>query len=531
MVLRFFNGAFKSQSKESDIIISMRKTLNIDLLLIIILVFVAIGVQFIFLNPPILSDQMEYYITAVRFPHLPDNPNIGSMRIGLELPVALLYRIFGTSEVAYYTVPILSAALLSLSIYFIGKSLFSRRVGFFSGLWVIFIPNLIQDAGHLLPDLPATACSAAAFAVLYTYFGDKQQKRDYTSRGSLFIFILAGLLFGWSYLVKEYLAILFLLIPLVFWILDIPYRHLIPVAVSMLLMYSIEVAVGIIYYQNPLIRFLAASPRETTGEIQKDVSRIVNYFALLLVKDGGEGILTLMGFGVLNSLVRSFKKQKSHIFLLSWVLLIYVLFTIAGLLPVIFKWEGIVLLRLHKFRYWVPILPPLVISAVAMLDAFLAWIKGLLPKIRISENVFISFFLVVFLSVTAGYGINSIKNDPDFIRNGADQYLELRAYLKANDNPDDIIWIDRDNKRAFERILPMYIRNPFGKLIWHGSTKYINTENLYLRAEEIDQGYIIVDRDFMTPSSSLPSYLYDAPDNWQLVFESENKKLALYKVD
>ena len=127
----------------------MRKIYKTDLVSIIILVFIAIGVQLVFLNPPILSDQMEYYITAVRFPHLPTNPNIGSMRIGLELPVAVLYRIFGTSEVAYYTVPILSAALLSFSIYLIGKSLFSRRVGFFSGLWVVFIPNLIQDAGHL----------------------------------------------------------------------------------------------------------------------------------------------------------------------------------------------------------------------------------------------------------------------------------------------------------------------------------------------------------------------------------------------
>jgi len=512
-------------------ITAMQKTLKNDLVFIIFLVFVAVGVQFLFLNPPILSDQMEYYITAIRFPHLPDNPNIGSMRIGLELPVAVLYRIFGTSEVAYYTVPILSAALLSVSIYLIGKNLFSRRVGFFSGLWVIFIPNLVQDAGHLLPDLPATACSAAAFALLFTYFGNKQHKRDFASKGSLVIFILAGFLFGWSYLIKEYLAILFLLIPLVFWMLEIPYRQLIPLAISMLLMYGIEVAVGIIYYQNPLIRFLAASPRETTGEIQKDVSRIINYFALLLIKDGGEGILTLMGLGVLNSLVWSFKKQKSHIFLLSWVLLIYVLFTIAGLLPVIFNWEGIVLLRLHKFRYWVPILPPLVIGAVAMLDAFFVWIKRSLPQLRISENSFVSIFLAVFLSLTAARGINSIKNDPDFIRNGADQYLELRAYFQEHDNPEDIIWIDRDNKRAFERILPMYIRNPFGKLIWHGSTKYINTANLYLRAEEIDQGYLIVDRDFMTPSSSLPSYLYDAPEDWQLVFESDNKKLALYKVD
>ncbi|MDK2981113.1 MAG: hypothetical protein PWQ55_1460 [Chloroflexota bacterium] len=509
----------------------MRKTLKTDLFLIIVLVIVAISVQFIFLNPPILSDQMEYYITAVRFPHLPETPNIGSMRIGLELPVAVLYRIFGTSEVAYYTVPLLSAAVLAVSLYLIGKSLFSRRIGFFSGLFITFIPNLIQDAGHLLPDLPATACSAAAFAVLFTYFGDRSHPRDYSARSSRWMFILAGLLFGWSYLVKEYLAILFLLIPLVFWILDIPFRHLIPVALSMLLMYGVEVAVGIIYYHNPLIRFLAASPRETTGEIQKDVNRIVTYFALLLNKESGQGILGLMVLGILNSLVQSFRKQKSHIFLLSWILLIYVLFTFAGLLPVIFKWQDIVLLRLHKFRYWVPILPPLVIGAVAALDAFFVWLKGKLTGLHLSHPAFVSLLLALTLSLAIAPGIHAISNDPDFIRNGADQYLELRSYLKANDNPDAIIWIDRDNKRAFERILPMYVRNPFGKLIWHGSTKYINTDNLYLRADEIDQGYIIVDRDFMTADSALPSYLYDPPAGWQKVFESQNHKLALFKVD
>ncbi len=187
------------------------------------------------------------------------------------------------------------------------------------------------------------------------------------------------------------------------------------------------------------------------------------------------------------------------------------------------------LLRLYKFRYWVPILPPLVIGAVATLDAFFVWLKAKLTGLRLSQQVLVPLLLALSLSLAIAPGIHSISNDPDFIRNGADQYLELRSYLKANDNADDVIWIDRDNKRAFERILPMYVRNPFGKLIWHGSTKYINTDNLYLRADEIDQGYIIVDRDFMTADSSLPSYLYDPPAEWQMVFESQNHKLALLK--
>ncbi len=512
-------------------IIPMRKIIQSDLSIIIILFILALGVQFYFLNPPILSDQMEYYWTAIHFPHLPSNPNIGSMRIGLELPVAILYRIFGSSEAAYYTVPLFSYALLSISIYFIGKSLFSKRIGFFAALWTIFIPNLVQDAGHLLPDVPATACSAAAFAVLFTYFSKNSPKRDFSSPRSRIIFILAGLLFGWSYLVKEYLAILFVLIPLVFWMLNIPYRHLIPVAVSMLAMYGLEVAIGIIYYHNPLIRFLAANPRETTGEIQKDIYHIVNYFALLLIKAGGEAIVAIMGLGIVNAIIGTFKKQKQYIFLLGWILLIYILFTIAGLLPVIFNWEGVVLLRLHKFRYWVPILPPLVIAGTAVLDGIFSWLYSHLAAIKISENVFVPMLIVLTLLLATSHGILTIQSDPDFIRNGKDHYLELREYLNTHDNPQDIIWIDRDNKRAFERILPMYIRSPFGKLLWHGSFKYINTDQLYLRADEITQGYIIVDRDFMTAKiGDVPEYLYNPPSNWHVAFESKNKKIALFAV-
>jgi hypothetical protein len=509
----------------------MHKSLRRDIPIIIILFILAIAIQLYFLNPPILSDQMEYYITAVRFPHLPSNPNIGSMRIGLELPVAVLYRIFGSAEVSYYTFPLLSFAVLSISIYLIGRHLFSRRVGLLSALWIMFIPNLLQESGHLLPDVPATACSAAAFSLLFTFFGDKQNRRDLSSRGSTFLLILAGLFFGWSYLVKEYLAILFFLIPMVFWMLEIPYRRMLPVAIAMLAMYGLEVLTGIIYYSNPLIRFLAASPRETEGGIHKDVIKIMTFFGRLLNKSGGEGFLIVMLAGLGNSIYESIKKNKSYLFLLSWILLIYVLFTFAGLLPVIFDWEEIVLMRLHKFRYWIPILPPLVIAGVAFLDKIFTFISSKFKQSEPIKNRFVQSAVVIILCLTSMRGLAVIRDYPDFIRNGYDHYQELRQFLKENDDQIDLIWIDRDNKRSFERILPMYIRGPFGNLIWHGQTKYINTNSLYLRAEEIVDGYIIIDRDFMVPEyNDVPQYLADYPDNWELAFESENEKIALYAV-
>jgi hypothetical protein len=77
---------------------SLRNFFKSDLAIIILIAILALAVQLFFLNPPILSDQMEYYVTALRLPRLPSNPNIGSMRIGLELPVAFLYRIFAVPK-------------------------------------------------------------------------------------------------------------------------------------------------------------------------------------------------------------------------------------------------------------------------------------------------------------------------------------------------------------------------------------------------------------------------------------------------
>jgi len=78
----------------------------------------------------------------------------------------------------------------------------------------------------------------------------------------------------------------------------------------------------------------------------------------------------------------------------------------------------------------------------------------------------------------------------------------------------------------------MYIHDFWGKQIWDGRYKYLNTKQQYLRAEEINEGFVIVDRDFYnTTFYEVPKYLEQPPETWQEVFESENKEIALYAVN
>ena len=493
----------------------------------------SVFIQILFLSPPILSDQMEYYFTATRFPYLPVQPNHWSLRIGLILPVAVLYRIFGHAEITYYCLPFVSMTLLPIGVYFLGSKLFNRRTGFFSALWIFSIPNLMLESGQLLPDIPATACIVAGFAMLVAS-RDLQKNTDsrITERKTFWFLFLTGALFGWAYLIKEYYVIFVLLIPLAFWAFEIPCRNLIPVCAGFLIVFGIEAIFGLIYYDNPFIRFSTANPRETWGFIEKDALKIINYFPFLLGRYGGEGAAILGGIGVVNSFIQICRKNKIHIFLISWVLLIYCFFTLIGLLPAIFSWEDTVLLRLHKFRYWILILPPIIIAGVAAVENCLLKI---FQKLKINHDIvepLVGGLLFIFLAVSGSRGIFSVYDDPNLIRNGADHYLELRNYLEENNSPDDVIWINRENKMAFDRILPMYTRNFWGRIIWDGSFKYLNTDGLFLRAEEISFGKVIIDRYFFNPEFyPIPDYLVNPPESWKMVFESENQEIAIYSVD
>jgi hypothetical protein len=94
-----------------------------------------------------------------------------------------------------------------------------------------------------------------------------------------------------------------------------------------------------------------------------------------------------------------------------------------------------------------------------------------------------------------------------------------------------VIWINRDNFIAYDRILPIYAHDFFGRKIWDGQYKYLNYGNEYIPSENITYGKVIIDRERFDPAfRGLPEYLSNIPDNWRLVFESTNKKIAIYEV-
>jgi hypothetical protein len=227
-----------------------------------------------------------------------------------------------------------------------------------------------------------------------------------------------------------------------------------------------------------------------------------------------------------------FRRDWKFSFLAVWVFITYGVFTTAGLLPVLFSWEGEVLLRLHKFRYWILILPPLFIAGGAGLEWVIQWLLIRTGSLKKGREIAVSTLLGILFIFSMIVAMLGIHDFPNLIRNGADHYLELREFLEDHADRDDLIWINRDSKVAFERILPIYREDFFGDSIWSGETKYLNTDGQYLREDELTEGWIIIDRYFFkTDFQRIPEYLENPPENWVLVFESENKEIAIYEVN
>lgn len=502
-------------------------------LTIIFLFIASIFVQYYFINPIVFSDQMEYFRSAVIFPKFSENPSHWNLRLGLIIPVSILFRMFGYAEFTYYLIPVLCMAFLITLVFLLGETLFNYRVGLMSAFWMLFMPGIYLESGHLLPDIPATCCMLAGLTLLIINNKSKNKDKPSSSRKIFILYILSGAFFGWSYLIKEYFLFFFILVPIYFLISKIPIRYLFAFLAGAFLVAFFELFIGFIIYQNPFIRFDAISPRDIWGHVEKDIGIIVSYLPSILNRNGNNLTFLLALISIIGSIPQILKKNKELLFLLAWVVLIYGFYTGLGLLPVIFNWEKKVLLRPFISRYWIPIFPPLIISGIAIIEMkMLSILKKIKVKIQFSN--FITYCLLFFMIIISGFwGYYQIKDDENLIRNGNDHYLELRNYLQVNNQPTGGIWVIRDISTEYDHILRIYTRDFWGKEIWYGKIRHLNNDRDFMHLYEITSGYVIVDREYYHPdyNNPVPDYLETPPEIWDIVFESENGRIAVYSAN
>ena len=142
------------------------------------LLALAAGLRLIFVNGVVFHDDFVYARAAHQVSRgvFPSPGWSGfTVRPGLYGPVALLYSLFGVSEVTSLAWPFFCSMLTVAFVYFIGRLQAGEAAGLLAAfLWSIF-PVDIRMATSLLPDAPLAAFSSGA--VLFFLLGEKWQGR------------------------------------------------------------------------------------------------------------------------------------------------------------------------------------------------------------------------------------------------------------------------------------------------------------------------------------------------------------------
>jgi hypothetical protein len=117
-------------------------------------------------------------------------------RLGVNVPVYFIQKIFGTHPTAYYVAPIAGFTLQILFVYLIARRLSGRLAGVLASLLLIFFPGLTPTVAQLLPDgFGGTAAIIVAYLLI--------RFEEETGRKRLYWLLAAGFGCFYTYWIKE----------------------------------------------------------------------------------------------------------------------------------------------------------------------------------------------------------------------------------------------------------------------------------------------------------------------------------------
>ena len=216
---------------------------------------VALVLRFIFFTGIGISDSLFYtqFAHNLQDGRLPLEGGHSALRLGLSIPVSILYSAFGVNEFSSNVIPLLISLASIVLMYKFGKLLFNEKTGLIGAFLLSFFPLDVVYATRLMTDLPA-----AFFVALSAYFFVKAEKKE-GEKSTVQRYLLAGVLIGIAYLMKE----LSLLIGLFFVVYIIYRKHIksgyFVMAAAFLAVIAAELLFFLTTTGNPFFRYMAVN--------------------------------------------------------------------------------------------------------------------------------------------------------------------------------------------------------------------------------------------------------------------------------
>jgi hypothetical protein len=431
-----------------------------DALAIGLLLFAQVVVLLLDRPNPRWNDGVFMLDDARDFPDIPADHF--SLRIGLLLPTKLAEAVLGYGQVSYYAVPLVASLLLVVVTYVVGKQLAGRLAGVLAGALIIVCPILVETeqvlgaermtTWQLLPDIPSTALFVTGLAFLLRGLGRRNDADADAKAASPAWFVVAGVCFGWAYLVREFVPFLFPLIALVLLLWRARWRSWAQVAGGMLACLALELALSAAVHGDPFVRFRLGAEHGGTPPSPITRTTAAEHFWHIL---GQYQQTAIWSAALIVTLVAPLVfRRREHVVPAAWFACYWGLITAVS--------GGIdphrISLNSGLARYWIPVLPAIALGTGAAVAAVVrtaaerssrAWIlRSLAP---VAAAVVIALFALPIAGTI-------LDNPRDAAWNG------VRSWLSKHDADVNVVVTDDRDART----LSIYEFRPIGgERAWH----------------------------------------------------------------
>jgi hypothetical protein len=450
-------------------------------------VLVALGIRLIWFQGVGTSDTLMnvQYAYDIHNGDFPTNGNQANSRLGLLIPVSVLYGVFGVSELSSALYPLALSLLGVVLIFLFGKLLFNEKIGLIAAALLAIYPLDVLYATRLMSDVPS-----AVFGALSVYLfliGEKSGK----GWKSWALYGLSGMSLGISFSIREMAVVTML-----FFLGYVAYTRKIRIsygfaAVGFLFILLLEMMFFLAHTGNPLYRF------SSIGDYYVESIRASDFYGRLafpefflafpFVMFGNIQLGYFFMFIALAAIYFAFHRGRGTNLMLMWLVLVFLYFNFGS----------------SSFSAYVPVLAVaryfnyISVPALLLVAAFLADIGKPLKKILVP-------FAFAFLF---GTSMGSLYLD-DF-RHSLDNVGGLYAEIEDFGDP---IYTDVRTIRAINLLSG-----------FDNGLTLIDLETMPENTPKIENSYIIVNRQVINgilEQNKAPGflpYIDPIPPNWILV--------------
>jgi hypothetical protein len=484
-------------------------------------------VQLWLLEGPRPLDSAKYFDTAVDFTNVPID--LWTLRIGLIAPVWLAVLAFGPSEAALYAVPIAAGLVLSGAVYGTMLLLFrDRALAAVAALVTVLSPAYLYYSSHIYPDTLAAATFTGGLfflvlAAVRTEAGDR-------GRLPAVAVVCAGVLFGWTYLIREFSPFLIPAVAVALVLLRYSVRRVALLAGVTFVIGGLELVYGLVRYGDPFIHARRLLGRGESGfgrgearmeHIKSQLDNVLDtmiVFPRLLLswRSGWLYLLLMVVFFIALALVRD---RRLWIFG-AWFLSFWAIMVVIGLGELE---SGRWILNVTNVRYWYPVLPALVMGSLGGLWLLVGKWRPSLRGVALGPAIVLAVGLATVAPGLAEFkgcaDRRTERNDP------AGRWSEVRAWFATPGAEHfDAVWTDATT----QRLLPVYVSSTFGKRVWHGDVETFVGVRGEIPTADLSRALIFLQRDrFLTEVRRPLRRLEELRRDWSPVFVSSDGVMVL----